>query len=99
MRIGLTIIVAAGAVLALGACGGGERANIIANAEAECVSSFPANAPGINVQRLCGCVVTAISEGKSEAELKELYKAKGPPPGAQAAVGQCMEAEAKAAGK
>ncbi len=99
MRLTLRIIGAVGAVTALSACGGGERAALITKAESDCVASIPAGTPGVNAQRMCSCVVAALSEGKSEQELRELYKSSAPPAGAQAAVQQCMMQEVQTGGK
>ena len=100
MRLTFSMIGLVGAVAALSACGGGgERAALIAKAETDCVASLPNAPPGVNPQRLCSCLVNAVSEGKSESEMRDLFKSKGPPPGAQEAMMQCATAEMKAAGK
>ena len=98
MRLTFSMIGLVGAVAALSACGG-ERAAMITKAEADCVASIPAGTPGVNPQRMCSCVVAAVSQGKSEAEVRDLFKAKRPPPGAEAAVQQCMMAEVQSGGK
>lgn len=99
MRLTFSMIGLVGAVAALGACGGGERAALITKAETDCVASIPAGTPGVNAQRMCSCVVAAVSNGKSESEVRDLFKAKGPPPGSEAAVQQCMMAEVQSGGK
>lgn len=100
MRLIVSMIGLVGAAAALSACGGGgERAAMITKAETDCVASIPSGAPGVNPQRLCSCIVNAVSDGKSEAEVRELFKSKEAPAGAQEAMMQCAAQEMKAGGK
>ncbi len=97
MRLSFSMIGLVGAVAALSACGG-DRASLLAKAEQDCVAGAPAGGvPGMNPQRLCSCVVTKISEGKSDAQVRDIFSQKEMPPEAAAAVGECAVQELKAA--
>ena len=98
MRLTLSMIGLVGAVAALSACGG-DRASAIAKAKSDCIASATKGgpAPGINAERACNCVVDAVSEGKTDAQVRDIFAQKDPPPEAVEAIGRCMMAEVKAA--
>ncbi len=99
MRITFSMIGLVGAVALLGACGG-DRATVIAKAESDCAAGAPTGGvPGMNAQRFCSCVVGKLAEGKSDAQIRDLFAQKEAPPEAASVVGECTVAEMKASGK
>jgi len=99
MRLSISILGLVAGAAALSACGG-DRASMLAKAESDCVGGAAGGAPsGMNAQRLCSCVVTKIAEGKTDAQVREIFAQKEAPPEAAAAIGECTVAEMKAAGK
>lgn len=96
MRLSITLIGLAAGAAALSACGG-DRASILAKAESDCLAGVPAGGiPGMNPQRLCSCVVTKVAEGKTDAQVRDIFAQKEAPPEAAAAIGECSVAEMKA---
>jgi len=96
MRLIVSMIGLVAGAAALTACGG-DRASMLAKAESDCVSGVPAGGvPGMNPQRLCSCVVNKVAEGKTDAQVREIFAQKEAPPEAAAAIGECTVAEMKA---
>lgn len=100
MRLSITILGLACGVAALSACGG-SRASVMAKAEADCLASTEKSGapPGVNAQRLCSCVVTKVSEGKTDEQVRTIFAQKEAPPEAMESIGQCMVQEINSGGK
>lgn len=97
MRLIMSLVGVVAGAAALAACGGGDRASVMAAAKSECLASAAKSpSPGINAERACTCVVDRVSEGKTDAQVREIFAMKDPPPEAMEAIGQCMVQEINA---